>query len=128
MVRVLEQFPSSKFESIVEEVEVRFHGAPKEKWDERTFYLTISLHYNNDSQVCDVIFLVDRQEFTAAFSLNKQYPKVRGFFLKHFQHNLLYADEMYFAKQITKTIEFKTYFKEFSEKFPKYVQNFESTF
>lgn len=127
MVRVLDYFTSSRFEEIAERIDVRVHGYPKEKCDERTFYITVSLHYNNDSLVCDLIYLVDRHEFTAAFSLNKQYQKVRAFFLKHFRHNLLYADEMHIAKRVSKTREFQTYFNEFSKAFPKFVENFKAS-
>lgn len=126
MVRALDYYTSSKFEKIAEEVDVRIHGYPKEKCDERTFYITVSLHYNNDSQICDLIYLVDRHEFTAAFSLNNQYQKVRTFFLKHFRHNLLYVDEMYVAKRVSETKEFQTYFNEFSKMYPKYVENFKA--
>lgn len=127
MVRILEHYPPRNFDKIMKKVEVRVHGFPKEKLDERTFYMTISLHYKKNSQVCDVIYLVDRSEFTAAFSLNKHYQNVRNFFLKHFRHVLSYHDEMQFAKLLTKTKEFQSYFQEYSNMFPKFVSNFKST-
>lgn len=114
--------PMHDFKVIISDIVIRFPKFDLNRCDERTFYIKIELKYEQYHTVCDLIYLIDKEELYGAISLNELYGNVQKFFLKCFDYNLLYTDEMQIAKIVSQTAEFQKYLKAYSEKYPKFVQ------
>lgn len=90
--------------------------------DKRTFYVTINLEKDGDNALCDLIFLIDKQELFGAISLNSKYDEARKFFKTHFDHDLLYSDELYIANQIKNSPEFSQHLNTYALKYPTHMK------
>lgn len=115
---------STNFSTIVNNISIQFHNFDLSRCDERTFYVTIALQYEQQLAVCDLIFLVDKEVLYGAISLNNLYEHVRIFFLKHFNYELLYKDEIYIAELVSQMTNFQESFKKYAVKYPKYKNKF----
>ncbi|MEK4230694.1 hypothetical protein [Solibacillus sp. FSL H8-0538] len=110
------------FTTILHSININLYKFDLKRCDERTFYVTISLHYEQHEAICDLIYLIDKEELYGAISLNNLYERAQQFFLKHFKYELMYTDEMLIAKNFSQTIQLQACLKTYSEKYPKYVQ------
>ena len=108
------------FSSITTNVDIHVSKFDLNRCDERTFYLTIILKHGQYQAICDLIFLVDKDELYGAISLNSLYEHAQHFFKQQFNYELLYRDEMHIAKIVANTPQFKDSFNKYSAKFPKY--------
>lgn len=112
--------PATCFETILPQLSLGIHNFDLTRCDERTFYITIEVKYAQDCTVCDLIFLIDRNELFGAISLNHLYENVQQFFLNHFNYQMRYSDEMRIAKIITSHPQLTKYVHKYSQKFPKH--------
>lgn len=101
-------------------IRITFHDFDMKRCDERTFYITVSLHYNQYKEICDLIFLVDKDELYGAISLNHRYENAQNFFQKHFNYSMLYLDELHVASYASTCAQFKKCFSQYAGKYPKY--------
>ncbi|RUL56376.1 hypothetical protein [Lysinibacillus antri] len=104
------------FPTILEKVNIQFETIPKNKCDQRTLYVTISINYNREKVYFDLIFLLDRPEIFGAISINEQYDKVRYFFKQQFNHTLCYENELLIAEQFMKTKTFKEVYSDITSR------------
>ena len=116
---ISQNLKTKNFTNIVDQLSININKFDLNRCDERTFYITINLSYANHSATCDLIFLIDRDELFGAISLNNFYENVQRFFSQHFNYHLLYTDEMYIAKLVTKQPHFSESIRKYSQKFPK---------
>lgn len=114
------QLGTPAFTKITEQIGITFYEFDLTRCDERTFYITISLEYKNLKEICDLIFLVDKEELYGAISLNNRYENAQNFFLKHFNYPMLYTDELFIASLTSSTKKFKECFKLYAQQYPKY--------
>ncbi|MGN7479112.1 hypothetical protein ACTHOQ_14800 [Solibacillus silvestris] len=112
--------PKTNFANIIDHLSLSIHQFDLDRCDERTFYITIEVKYMDDSTICDLIFLIDRDELFGAISLNNLYENVQRFFMQHFRYQLLYTDEMQIAKIITTHPQFSQRIRIYSQKYPKH--------
>ena len=110
------------FTEILKNIDLRFFEFNMNRCDERTLYVSISLSSKPGNAVCDLIYLIDKNDLYGAISLNEKYDTVRNFFKKHFNYDLLYSDEQIIAKMISQTKEFKHCLERFAKLYPKHVQ------
>ena len=115
---------STKFSSIVNNISIQVHNFDLSRCDEQTFYVTIALQYEQQRAVCDLIFLVAKEELYGAISLNHLYEDAQHFFLKHFNYALLYKDEIYIAELVSQMTNFQESFKQYAVKYPIYKNKF----
>lgn len=94
-----------------------------DRCDERTFYVTVGLEKDQKKVLCDLIYLIDKQELFGAISLNSKYDDARNFFKQQFNHDLLYSDELYIANQVTQSPEFSRYFNTYALKHPTHIKD-----
>ncbi|ATP41799.1 hypothetical protein CSE16_18125 [Solibacillus sp. R5-41] len=52
--------------------------------------------------------------------MNNLYANVQRFFEVHFNHKLLYTDEMHIARLVAAHPKFQEYIQQYKNKFPKY--------
>ena len=114
--------PMHDFKVILSNIVIGFPKFDLNRCDERTFYIKIELKYDQYHTVCDLIYLIDKEELYGAISLNELYSNAQKFFLTCFDYELLYTDEMQIAKIVSQTAEFQKYLKAYSVKYPKFVQ------
>lgn len=119
MIRPI-KFTAQNFTTIVNQLSIGIHKFDLNRCDERTFYITINVSYANNSTICDLIFLIDRDELFGAISLNDLYENVQRFFSQHFNYQLLYTDEMQLAKLATAHPSFSESIRIYSQKFSKH--------
>lgn len=112
----------TSFNEVIQKIHIDFFEFPLNKCDERTFYISIALRYQEEKAVCDLIYLLDRPKVFGAISLNEKYDHARNFFMKQFNYNLFYSDELLLAEKFSQTTFFKKSIKEFSKLYPKYSQ------
>ena len=112
--------PSLQFINILEQLSIQVHKFDLSRCDERTFYITIMVQHANHSTTCDLIFLIDRDELFGAISLNHLYEYVQHFFVKHFNYQLLYSDEIQLAQLVSTNPKFNESMRQYKEKYPKY--------
>lgn len=112
--------PATCFATILPHLSLGVHNFDLARCDERTFYISIEVKYAQDRTVCDLIFLIDRDELFGAISLNHLYENVQNFFLKHFNYKMLYTDEMQIARIITSHPQLSKYVQAYSQKYPKH--------
>ncbi len=112
---------SLQFTNILNRLSINVHKFDLSRCDERTFYITIAVQHANHSTTCDLIFLIDRDELFGAISLNNLYERVQDFFVKHFNYNLLYTDEMQIAQLASENKKFMECMRIYMQKYPKYV-------
>lgn len=108
------------FDNITEQIRITFYDFDIARCDERTFYITISLHYKEHAEICDLIFLVDKAELFGAISLNNRYENAQRFFRQHFNYSMLYLDELQIASSISTCPKFKKSFSHYANLYPKY--------
>lgn len=111
---------SPVFKTITNQIRIAFHDFDIRRCDERTFYITIALHYKNHQEICDLIFLVDKDELYGAISLNNRYEYAQKFFQQHFNYSMLYLDELYIASAASACAKFKKCFSQYANQYPKY--------
>lgn len=114
--------PLHNFKVILSNIVIHFPKFDLNRCDERTFYIQIELKYEQYHTVCDLIYLIDKEELYGAISLNELYGNAQKFFLTCFDYELLYTDEMQIAKIVSQTVDFQKCLKAYSEKYPKFVQ------
>jgi len=122
MVKAL-AFRTVSFASILKETDIKFFEFNMNRCDERTLYVSISISINRDRVICDLIYLIDKNDLYGAISLNDKYDNARNFFKKNFGYDLLYSDEQTIAKLISGTSKFKHCLKQYASVYPKYVQS-----
>ena len=110
------------FSLILKDTDIKFFEFNMNRCDERTLYVSISISTNRDRVVCDLIYLIDKNDLYGAISLNDKYDNARNFFKNNFGYDLLYSDEQAIAKIISKTSKFKHCLKQYASVYPKYVQ------
>ncbi|MER2107806.1 MAG: hypothetical protein ABS949_12785 [Solibacillus sp.] len=108
------------FTNITKQITITFHEFDIKRCDERTFYITISLQYQQHKEICDLIFLVDKDELYGAISLNNRYENAQRFFQQHFNYSMLYLDELHIASSASTCTQFKKSFSQYAGKYPKY--------
>lgn len=108
------------FTKITQQIDISFDDFDLRRCDERTFYITISLQYNGNKEICDLIFLIDKDELYGAISLNDRYKNAQQFFLTHFNYSMLYIDELQIASFASTCQQFKKCFMSYTQKYPKY--------
>lgn len=104
------------FSTILKEINITFENIPKNKCDERTLYVTMSISHNQEKVAFDLIFLLDRPQTFGAISINEQYEKVRNFFVHHFNYTLNYEDEIVLGKRFMETNKFKEIYLDITSK------------
>lgn len=122
MMNTLSVHSNELFPKILQAIDMQIHNFDLERCDERTFYLTILLNYEKHQVICDLIYLIDKEELYGAISLNHLYEQAQQFFSRHFNYALLYKDEIRIAQSFSQTQEFLTCLKTYAKKYPKYVQ------
>lgn len=115
-------FKTVPFETILKDTDIKFFEFNMNRCDERTLYVSISLATHRDRAVCDLIYLIDKNDLYGAISLNDKYDHARNFFKRNFGYDLLYSDEQAIAKMISETNKFKHCLKQYASVYPKYVQ------
>ena len=116
-------FRTASFTSILQKIDVKLFNFSIGRCDERTLYVSISISTSQEWVVCDLIYLIDKNDLYGAISLNDKYDYARKFFKKNFDYDLLYSDEQAIAKIISKTSTFKHCLKKYANRYPKYVQS-----
>ena len=111
------------FTSILQQIDVTFFKFDIKRCDERTLYVSISISTSQERVICDLIYLIDKNDLYGAISLNDKYDDARNFFKKNFGYDLLYSDEQAIATVISKTNTFKHCLKQYANIYPKYVQS-----
>ncbi|MFF5995313.1 hypothetical protein AAGS61_11210 [Lysinibacillus sp. KU-BSD001] len=111
------------FTEILKHIDLRFFEFNMNRCDERTLYVSISISSKQGNAICDLIYLIDKNDLYGAISLNEKYDTVRNFFKTHFNYDLLYSDEQIIAKMICQTKEFKHCLERFAKLYPKHVQS-----
>ena len=120
MIKDLYTSPAPAF---FQHLEVAYHSFNLDRCDEKTFYISVVLHYKEKNVKCDLIFIVDHPERYGAISINKHYFTAKRFIEQNFQHSLMYSDEIQLARNFSKTSSYKQNIHKFSEKYPKYMTN-----
>ena len=121
MIRTL-AFRIVPFVEILKDTDIKFFEFNINQCDERTLYVSISISNKRDRAICDLIYLIDKNDLYGAISLNDKYDHARNFFKKNFGYDLLYSDEQTIAKLISETSKFKHCLKQYASVYPKYVQ------
>ena len=108
-----------QFTNILEQLSIQVHKFDLSRCDERTFYITIAVQYANHSTICDLIFLIDRDDLVGAISLNNLYRNVQQFFAQHFNYQLLYHDEMQLAQLVMTNDKFSESMRLYKQNYPQ---------
>ena len=112
----------TSFSNLLHSIEIQVQSFNLNRCDERTLYIPIALQTSNEKILCDLIYLIDKQDLFGAVSLNHHYDHVRDFFMKHFNYELLYTDEQSIAKIVSDSPQFSIYLNQYAATYPKYVQ------
>ncbi|MEK4427008.1 hypothetical protein [Solibacillus sp. FSL K6-1523] len=111
------------FTSILSKLSISIYKFDINQCEERTFYITIRFWYANHFIFGELIYLLDREEFFGALSLNNSYTDVQRFFEEHFDYTLLHTDEIHIARLVAATPKFQEYIQQYKCKFPTYKLN-----
>ncbi|MEG0473772.1 MAG: hypothetical protein RR588_15680 [Solibacillus sp.] len=114
---------TQNFNNILTKLSISIYKFDINHCDERNFYITIRFWYANQFVFGDLIYLLDREEFFGALSLNNSYTNVQHFFENHFNYQLLYADERHIARLVAANPKFLEYIQQYKSKFPQYKLN-----
>ncbi|KOS69328.1 hypothetical protein AEA09_12665 [Lysinibacillus contaminans] len=115
--------PTSLVPNALQHLGISFHSFELNRCDKKTFYITVELYFNGQKVLCDLIYIVDQPEMCGAISINTHYHPVQRFIKQHFNHHLMYSDEMKLAKNFSQTSFFKQSMKQFAEKYPEFAKN-----
>lgn len=107
----------------LQQLGISYHSFELNRCDKKTFYITVELYFKGQKALCDLIYIVDQPDMRGAISINKHYNQAQLFIKRHFNHHLMYSDEMKLAKDFSKTSFFKQSMKQFARKYPEFAKN-----
>lgn len=112
-----EKVPSN-FTSILTNLSISICKFDLNRCDECTFFIPVRFWYENHFVFGELIYLLDREDFFSALSLNNSYANVQHFFKIHFNYALLHTDEMQIARLVATNPKFHEYIQQYKIKFP----------